>query len=122
MERKHLTDEKKKLYTVLFVAMIGGLIAGIVCSAIMLITTAAIMQDFSTQANDILQGLTVDCSEEFNPFAMVFKLGDVSYYCTVSIKGKGQDNLENPIGFSTVSEPFRNHQKRNSVSEIVEKP
>ncbi len=63
---------------VLFIAVIGGLIASFVCSGIMLFTAGILIQDMSEQ----LQNISINCSEEKNLFASVITLGGTVYYCT----------------------------------------
>lgn len=77
----------KPVLAVLFIAVIGGLIAGFVCSAIMLFTVNILIQDMSEQ----LQNISINCSEKINLFASVITLGDTVYYCTVEEKKKGQE-------------------------------
>ena len=72
---------------VFIIAVIGGLIAGVICSAILLFTITTVIQDVSVQ----LQNVSINCSEEINPFASVITLGDITYYCTAEIKEKGQE-------------------------------
>ena len=76
--KKMSEEQKNPVLAVLLIAVIGGLIAGFVCSAIMLFTVNILIQDISEQ----LQNISINCSEEINPFASVITLGDTVYYCT----------------------------------------
>ncbi len=80
--------EKNPILAILIIAFIGGLMAGVVCSAVMLFTANILIQDFSEQ----LQNVSINCSEEINPYGSKIILGDAIYYCTIEERGKGQDN------------------------------
>lgn len=79
-----MTD-KNPVLMVLIISIMGGLIAGIICTIVIIYSINVIVQDLSDQ----VQNISIDCSEEINPFAMQIKLGDITYYCLAEIKAKG---------------------------------
>lgn len=83
------------LPAIFIIAFIGGLLSGAICSAVLLFSASAILQNTANQAADIaqaiVQNVNIDCVEEYVPGASYIKLGDQAYYCTLVIKEKGQD-------------------------------
>lgn len=83
---------ESKSLAVLMIAVIGGLVSGIVCTGILLFTAYSFMQSTVNSVFELSQHLTFDCQEDYAPLATILKFGKKTYYCKLRVEEKGQEN------------------------------
>jgi len=78
-------------FSVFLFALLGGLVAGIICSVVLIATNGAIIQNVADYALEAVQGMSIDCSKDPAAGGSLVRLGDQVFYCLVRIKEKGQE-------------------------------
>ena len=83
-----MSEEQNPTIAVFVIAVVGGLIAGSVCSVAIIYTLNTVYHDLIMQSSN----LSVVCTDERSPFASVVTIGAKTYYCTLEEK-KGVDDF-----------------------------
>lgn len=80
------------LLPVVFIsALLGGLIAGIICSVVIIAVSGSMIANAADYALEEMQDMIIDCSEDPSTGMSTFKLGDQTIYCSLRFKEKGQE-------------------------------
>lgn len=93
------TDKKidsSLLASIFMIAFVGGVVAGMITSVIMIISIGTLIQDSTTQMQsmieDMVSNATIECLEEPVMGYSKVILGEQTYYCLLSFVGERQEN------------------------------
>lgn len=94
-----MTDKKvdsSLLAAIFMIALIGGFVAGIICSIVMIMSVGFVIQDATVQAQtiaeDMVSNASIECLEEPVIGYSKVTLGEQTYYCLLSFIGERQEN------------------------------
>ena len=88
------------LATVFFIAFIGGLVAGMICTVTVVSTSETVTKIAAAEVLTIFQGMDINCSPVPNLGTLKITVGSDSYFCKAKAREqeKGKDLILAPGG------------------------
>lgn len=78
-----MTEETITFPKLIISVVLAGAFTGLIMSFVLIALLISLVNDTVTDLEEKIQGLEIDCSEDYNPAANTIKLGEDIYYCLI---------------------------------------